>query len=207
MHVCPFCGLEKESKAGASSHSRLCSENPDRRTTFTKTGLPAWNRGKTKDTDSRLTAMGEIISLKLSGKPRASLTDDRKRRLSESARERGFGGVTQSRWIKYNGKTLGSSYELRVAQSLDENDVKWTTCSRIRYIDPNGKTRTYTPDFYLPEYDVYLDPKNDFLLSNINPRLGFSDREKIALVEKQTGIRVILLDKGSLDWMSIQNML
>jgi hypothetical protein len=68
---------------------------------------------------------------------------------------------------------------LKLAISLDENNIKWDTCSRFNYIDRFGKSRTYTPDFYLIDYDVYLDPKNDFLINNINPSLGFSDKEKI----------------------------
>lgn len=42
-----------------------------------------------------------------------------------------------------------------------------------------GIKHTYTPDFYLPEYNVYLDPKNDYLINNINPGLGFKDVDKI----------------------------
>jgi hypothetical protein len=138
------------------------------------------------------------------GHPR---TNEEKRNLSAHAIRRGLGGVTQSRWIKYNGKTLGSSYELKVAQSLDKNNIVWNTCSRISYIDPTGKKRTYTPDFYLKDYNIYLDPKNDFLINNINPRLGFSDRDKINLVEAQNNIKVFILNKEQLSWEYIRTLI
>ena len=146
---------------------------------------------------------------KRKGRPGKSIphTEETKKKLSEIAKKNGLGGVTQSRWIKYKGKTLGSSYELEVAKSLDENGVKWDTCSRISYIDPFGKKRTYTPDIYLIDYDVYLDPKNDFLIENINPRLGFSDLEKIQLVREQANIRIIVLNKQQLEWNTIKTLL
>ena len=69
------------------------------------------------------------------------------------------------------------------------------------------KERRYTPDFYLSEYDIYLDPKNDFLINNINPSLGFFDKEKIQWVSEQNDISVIILDKDQLNWDDIQKML
>lgn len=57
---------------------------------------------------------------------------------------------------------------------------------------------------YLPEYDLYLDPKNDFLINNINPQFGYSDIEKIHLVEAQNKIRVLVLNKDQLNWESIK---
>jgi hypothetical protein len=134
-------------------------------------------------------------------------TEENKKKLSEYAIKRGLGGVTQSRWISYKGKTLGSSYELEVAKSLDENNIRWDTCKRIIYIDPFGKKRTYTPDIYLLDYDIYLDPKNDFLIDNVNPRLGFSDKEKIRLVEEQNKLRVLILNKRQLNWDVIKTLL
>ena len=127
--------------------------------------------------------------------------------MSFLAKQRGIGGVSQSRRIKYKGKTLGSSYELIVAQSLDENNIKWDTCKKFNYVDLFGKERTYTPDLYLPDYDVYLDPKNDFLIKNINPTLGFNDVDKIRLVEKQNNIRVIVLSKDELYWKDIIHLI
>lgn len=37
----------------------------------------------------------------------------------------------------------------------------------IVYWDDDGKQRRYVPDFYLPKYDLYLDPKNDYLIKKI----------------------------------------
>ena len=101
-------------------------------------------------------------------------------------------------WSKrevYNGVTLDSSYEVAVAKSLDENNVVWERPSHgLKWFD-GEQNRHYLPDFYLPEYDVYLDPKNDFLIGR--------DEMKIRLASEQNDVRVIVLDKHHLTWDKI----
>lgn len=132
------------------------------------------------------------------------VTDEFREIMAAHAHRRRLGGVRPSKRIEYNGVYLGSSYELAVAMALDENDVEWIQPSRLKYKDKTGRDRTYTADFYLPLYDVYLDPKNDFLINNINPRLGFSDRDKISWVMEQNEVVIIILDKTQLSWSQIQ---
>jgi hypothetical protein len=109
--------------------------------------------------------------------------------------------------IEYNGVKLGSSYELTVAQSMDANNIKWIKPKGLRYIDPTGKPRTYYPDFYLPEYDIYLDPKNDFLINNPNPYHGFMDCDKIKWAETFNVVRVLILNIHQLDWTVFKNLI
>lgn len=78
-----------------------------------------------------------------------------------------------------DGVSLESSFEILVAKSLDENNIRWSRPKRFQYVDLNDKKHTYTPDFYLPDYDVYLDPKNDYLITHVNPSLGYMDVDKI----------------------------
>jgi hypothetical protein len=174
-------------------------------------GKKSWNKNLTKESDSRVLITAEKFSKNYKEgkhkKTNLSHTDEFKANQSKLAKERGLGGVRQSKKIKYNGVYLGSTYELKVAQSLDENGIKWIVPKKINYVDPNGKKRTYSADFYLEEYNVYLDPKNDFLINNINPRLGFSDVEKIKLVENQNNIKVIILNNTQLSWDNIKNII
>jgi predicted nucleic acid-binding Zn ribbon protein len=109
--------------------------------------------------------------------------------------------------IDYNGIKLGSSYELKVAISLDENNILWIKPKPLKYLDPNGKFRQYFPDFFLPDYNVYLDPKNDFLINSINPYHGFKDTDKILWVEEYNKIKVLVLNKNQLEWAYIKLLL
>ena len=198
MFNCKFCQRLLSRKCSLTKHESSCFSNPNR------IHKVSWKKGKTKEELPHLQRSTET-KLKISEKSKGRKhTEESKSILSKIAKERGFGGITQSRWIDYKGKKLGSSYELTVAKSLDENNIKWDTCKRFNYIDPNGKARTYTPDFYLPEYNVYLDPKNDFLINKINPALGFNDCEKIRRVEEQNNIKVIVLNKNQLQWNNIK---
>lgn len=119
--------------------------------------------------------------------------NSRYERISKSCKDRGFGGVRPSCRIKYKGITLGSTYELKTVEILEQLSIEWNQPTRFKYVDPFGKSRTYTPDIYLPKFDVYLDPKNDFLINNVNPALGFKDSEKIRLASIQNNITIHIL--------------
>jgi len=205
-YKCPYCGKIYKKKGICSHIWRMHTDEGkkfDPNIGYTKKRV-AWNKGLTKETNNIVAQYAKTIKDKIESgeikKNRCKHTDEFKKLMREYAIKRKLGGITQSRWIKYNGKTLGSTYELKIAKSLDENNIKWDTCKRFNYIDPFGKKRTYTPDIYLTEYDIYLDPKNDFLINNINPGLGFKDITKIKLAEKQNNIKVLILNKEQLNW-------
>lgn len=104
----------------------------------------------------------------------------------------------------YCGIKFISSYEVKVAQSLDAYGIRWVKPSRLEYTDLNGKKHHYTADFYLPEFDVYLDPKNDYLINHINPTLNYSDVDKIKWAAEQNNVKIFVLDKDTLEWPAIQ---
>lgn len=89
---------------------------------------------------------------------------------------------------------LESSYEYKVALDLDTNQVRWSRPKGLKYT-LDGKARTYLPDFYLIDYNVFLDPKNDFLIQQ--------DAQKIEQVQLQNNVTVIVLDKNNLTWLCI----
>lgn len=61
-----------------------------------------------------------------------------------------------STYTVYNGTQMRSKLEARTAKVMHENNVLYE-------YEPKGyklvDNRTYYPDFYLPEFDIYLDPK------------------------------------------------
>ena len=62
--------------------------------------------------------------------------------------------------IEYNGIMLDSTWELLLAKKLDAENIIWVRPGPIDWVDTDGLTHHYFPDFYLPEHDLYLDPKN-----------------------------------------------
>ena len=61
----------------------------------------------------------------------------------------------------FNNKTkLNGNWEYLVSLLLNELEIKWTNkiSEKIYYIWENKK-RIYYPDFYLPEFDIYIEVK------------------------------------------------
>ncbi len=111
-----------------------------------------------------------------------------------------LGGHTSKKSIYYKTKNniivyLQSSYELKVAKVLDKQNIKWIRPKPFIWVDKNNISHRYYPDFYLPDYDIYLDPKNDFLINDHS--------EKINLVKEQNDINLVILSKNDLNWKKI----
>ena len=54
-----------------------------------------------------------------------------------------------------------------MAKWMDAEGIKWDRSKKrhmFRWIDTNGDERKYFPDFYLPDFNIYLDPENDYYL-------------------------------------------
>lgn len=81
-------------------------------------------------------------------------------------------------------KRLESSYEFKTYEILRSLSIKWTRPKFINYT-MNGKAKRYFPDFYLPDYNIYLDPKNDYLIEK--------DKDKIKTVIEQSMIQLYVL--------------
>lgn len=61
--------------------------------------------------------------------------------------------------ISYDDIILDSNWELLVAKYLDEHNIKWERPNKgIPYIW-NEDEHIYFPDFYLPDYDYYIEVK------------------------------------------------
>lgn len=117
----------------------------------------------------------------------AALWDTEQRSLN--AKKHGLGGYRENagRSQKHRvtdsfGKetVLQSSYELTCSQLLNELNIQWVRPKALKY---DG--RNYFPDFYLPEYDLYLDPKNAYKAT--------LDQEKIRKVCEQNKVKVVIL--------------
>lgn len=220
-YICQFCGKLCKNSNSLKQHEIRCKNNPNRISINNPKGrcnIPiekrGWSKNLTKETDSRLQHVSEGLKEyyenhegTFKGKHHTKYT---KEYLSKNAIENCF----QLHWgtrnvYEYRGFKFQSSYEVEVLKSLDENCIKWEKPKYgiFKYTDNNGKLHTYTPDIYLPDYDVYLDPKNDFLINNNNPSLGYSDCEKINWVCIQNNVKIFILNKDQLKWDSIKNII
>jgi hypothetical protein len=67
---------------------------------------------------------------------------------------------------------------MEIAIFLDVHKIKWARSREIvlYWMDSAGNQRRYYPDFYLEDYNLYIDPKNLYKQQ--------LDREKINYIRK-----------------------
>ncbi len=93
---------------------------------------------------------------------------------------------------------LDSSYERIVAKLLDEHKIKWNRPKALIWIDKKNVQHHYFPDFYLVDYDVYLDPKNEYCFK--------VQKEKIDYVKEHYSNCFFLTEK-QLTWKYVKTLL
>lgn len=192
LRVCKHCNLQFETadkpKGWMANHSRWCNSNPKRddyinnmskvRDAITCDSLEkrsksikeAHKRGSYDHVDHK-TFLGKKHTAESKQKIKQGALNSNHRRL-----RRGI--------VEYKGIMLDSSWELALAKRLDALDIKWIRPDPVPWIDEGGVCHNYFPDFYLPDYDLYLDPKNPHAIKvQIN---------KLTLLLKQySNIRII----------------
>lgn len=169
ISTCKHCGLKKdisvEPKGWMANHSRWCSKNPKK-----YTGRKAWNVGLTNETSEAVQRNSNSVSTAHKNGKYAHIDrsdwggtkhwkDDTRQKMSDSARKSTHRRL-QRNIVEYNGVKFDSSWEVRLAKKLDADNIKWTRPDPLVYVDKLGLNRHYFPDFYLPDYNLYLDPKN-----------------------------------------------
>lgn len=126
-----------------------------------------------------------------------------KKLQSQIANIKQFGGHTSKKSIYYKSQNnlvyLQSSYEIQVAQSLDYYKISWIRPKPFIWYDQENIKHRYYPDFYLPDYNIYLDPKNNYLIKK--------DQFKIQSVMKQNKIKIIILNEKQLDFKLFKHLL
>jgi hypothetical protein len=102
----------------------------------------------------------------------------------------------------YGGRVhLDSSWEYLVAKSLDENKINWIRPTEgFIWYDSKNKNHKYYPDFYLIDYDVFLDPKNKIRREH--------DAYKLNYIYNNYDIKLYILENTSqLNWGYISTLI
>ncbi len=154
-------------------------------------GMPAWNKGLTKETNERVKLNSESLSKTLQKKvldgtyiPRR-MGNDARRRLSEEQSLRNRGG--RSKWFVVNGIKVQGTWEYNIALKLNELGIVWSkpkTNSDLFKYELDGKIKSYAPDFYLPKENIYLEVKGYW---------WGNDREKMQAVISQHPMKQIII--------------
>lgn len=194
IYICK-CGKQFENTYSFSAHKGHCKiYNPNAKSNRFKNGI-AWNKGLTKEnndivrqyseTNSKRFKNGELVG---SFKGRHH-SEESKKKISEKLSYNNRGG--RCKWYEYKGQLLQGTYELNFAKKLDELNIKWkkikTNSQTLKWIDDNNKTHHYTPDFYLEDYNKYIEIKGYW---------WGNDKRKMELVKIQNqNENIIIIEK------------
>jgi len=177
IRVCKHCKKEfdisDKTLGWMANHSRWCDKNPKRKEYADalkgRNNVELMNEARKKSgihnqfEKARIEGR-DIPKHPMKGKEVPALqgrkhTEETKQHLREKAlaspHRRLKKGV-----VEYKGILLDSSWEFELAKRLDELEIKWVRPDPIPWVDEEGVTHNYFPDFYLEDYDLFLDPKN-----------------------------------------------
>jgi len=136
-------------------------------------------------------------------------TEEHKKIISQSIQNAWINGnynekkAGRTKWYKYTKKdgttvNVQGTWELKYASYLEENNINFI-CHQghFEYYDSKGNRRIYLPDFYLPDSNVYVDIKNDYLYSK--------SANKIHLIKScNPNLNLLILLKKDLNNMGIK---
>jgi hypothetical protein len=154
-----------------------------------------WNKGLTKENDDRLknTSInlkqkfenGEIIpywnNKNHTIESRKKMSEHRIKFLEEN---KGNNILWYSIYNGYKIINVQGKWEKTVAERLNELKINWDRI-RVKF----DKSRSYTPDFYLPDFDVYIEVKG---------WMSENDKCKMWKCIHETNIKILLIDDKKL---------
>ena len=194
-HTCKFCGEERKSKRSVDAHQALCKSNPDRKdpakwATGNRKGVPSWNSGLSGDPRCKHT---EESRQNMSEKMKERTPEWHKengKRISESVKKKVEEGtwhtsLARNMHIEYKDADLHGTWELKYAQYLDSNGISWIRNKDSFSYVFEEKDRKYTPDFYLPETDEYVEIKGFKTEKDVAKWGQFPSHRKLKVLMKE----------------------
>ena len=177
MFSCPICRKEFETGPKHGGHISSHNRKPRPKTSSKKenVGTPRNCQYCGKEFGSRSIG-AHVIGCKLN--PRFESYQKRRsqsaknRRYSQEYREKMSETImkkvekgtwhlsfSKSRTHEYKGVKLHGLWEVKFAMNLDDKNVEWRRPTEKFPYEFEGKTRNYTPDFWVPEIDSYVEIK------------------------------------------------
>lgn len=134
---CKFCNKEFEKYQSASAHSVFCVLNPSRDKTIQK--ISASSSGRVHTQEAR-----EKISKSI---------------LKKVENDEWHCSFSRARIHEYNGIKFHGMWEIKYAQYLDTQNIKWIRPIEQFEYEFEEKIRHYTPDFFLVDLNLYVEIK------------------------------------------------
>ena len=188
MKCCKYCFIEFADDSRSSeiaNHVRWCDRNPQKATyvknmTQMRAGITAESRKKQAEGISKAHKEGKYSHInRAKWLTERTHTNESKALMSQKALASKHRRLVRSirEYVKKDGSIvmLDSSWEEALARRLDDLEIDWIRPNDpIEYETKDGKVHNYFPDFFLPDHNLYLDPKN--------PAAVIAQKEKVEVL-------------------------
>jgi hypothetical protein len=95
----------------------------------------------------------------------------------------------QSKYKRKDGSLvlMDSTWEVAMAERLDHLKIEWERKEdmKLTYYSKTGRKRNYIPDFYLPDYDTYIEVKGYWT---------DAARYKMESVQSTNPVKIVILE-------------
>ena len=168
---CQYCGKECKNKNSLAQHELRCKNNPDRKDYikegFNSVGHFSWKKGLTKETDERVRRNSEAVALAMQNKVKngfkpAFATEGywtNERRLEQSIRKK---ILYQEHPEKHPNRKVASNSRRTY---IEQVAYDWLVENKITFIE-SYETVFYDKkrfvDFYLPDYNLYIELDGEY---------------------------------------------
>lgn len=197
-YICPICNKEY-SKKGIFTHiwRKHTKEGLefDPNKSYEKGTKVVWNKGLTKETDERVKKCSETYSknakLGLHKKPVAKNIESWKKNISIGINKAiqnspdSYNGHFNRGFVKeyiYNNIKLLGTWELKFAIWCDKNNIKWIKNKDYFEYFYLNKSHKYFPDFYLPEFNEYVEIKGYKTIKDVFKWKQFPSNKKLNIL-------------------------
>jgi len=170
IFICQHCSRELSNAGGLGTHEKHCKSNPNYVKGFrsplagNRKGFIPWNKGKKGlqvAWNKGLAGTGLIKGKKHSEETKKKLSEFRKS-LYASGWECVAGRCKK---YEYDSPIAGKikvdgSWELIFCKFADKKNLKWSrNKKRFNYIKPDGSSSTYQPDFFVEDWNSFVEVK------------------------------------------------
>jgi len=152
--ICELCQKTFATRQGKKYHITVC-HSKTRIIPWNKgksTGYTPWNKGLTAVIDNRIKTASIITANKIRGRKNPNCshaqTEETKTRIAKGMRGNKNARNRGDRQYFYNGIRMDSTWEVKVAQYLEENHIRYRYGNVTFPIDDK---HSYTPDFVLDD--------------------------------------------------------
>lgn len=166
MISCICCKRICKSEKSLISHYSLCPSNPDRKTpSYGMRGRVGNNQYNKAKQNGDIFVTSEETKSKLSKAMMGNkLSPDSIQMLKDTINQKVINGtwhvsLAKSMHYEYAGCSFHGTWEVAYAKYLDEMGISWERTKKRFPYEFEGTIRRYTPDFYLPETDEYVEIK------------------------------------------------